>query len=1051
MSQTKQICVATVLTALLSFTVGAVQSAPDGIDQQKRDAAAQAATHASSSPGRAIVDPSARRASALTGIEVDAAPALIEIVMDLTGAPAYDAYVTEDGKYLNVDLYDTIALDDLKMVIVDSGNTLSDLHVSVVSVHPQFVTRVAVPLSSASHFSLSDESDHLYVVLAPSAVGADPALAHSESLSRQWERQWRSPRIAEAYLIEAEKRFSPGLEEEYNACAESIGSASDLLRSVKKDLLSLQLAGVSLDTAAASKANEERFSADLAIHEPVIRKAMRTLRALDSDYKASGRQIRRDLALYRESIAKRQDAQRVAMAAIFEADTGRIEALEALSAKEYAATTGDQEYLDSLLRTRDKNAAMLSARIRSLAETLATSRHAIEGMQRQSVEHAVAANPLDRFDAALASRGGRSTGATGTVANRLDALTSAMTQVAERKTTLETEPLMPVAALTGTTTETFNPAPPGARNALTRPRTQREAMPTTAHRTNVRTLRASPEDMALAQRDGILVMAQNQQDERSGVSDSQQIRMPSGLSRKPSANLINAQLSAAEDPLRQTVDVNFKNMPLDNVVSLLANKGQIQVISAVDLAGGVTANLKDISLGRAIEVILRNENLGIVEEDGIYRIMAYEDAVAARRDTRMITLKNANALEVKTTLLEVISSSPEAGFISISANATTNMLIIQGPRSEIRDLEDLVARLDVADAVLPTQTKIIPLNYADPASVMTLLTTGGMTSATGKVSVDMRTRQLIVTDLPQNIEAILELIPILDQPVKQVSIEVMIVDAIMTDDAQSGFQWFMDAVQKGTPPMVGGHLASFGAGFEDTITSAGSLAFSVLSGDIDLTGIIRAEVLSNNAELLAQPILVTTENNPAIINLTTEFPYQETIATGAGPPIAATQFKEIGTVLSVTPQVTHDNHIGIQIDVKQSAVTGFTTTEVPIEAKRSIQTNLRLNDGESIFIGGLRSYDDRLRVKKVPILGDIPFLNFLFRSNSVTQENIELLIFLTCNVLPDDPPSLTPHQKMKYDILGGTPELPNGTRAVLRPYLHPEEQRDPIWKWKRAD
>jgi type II secretory pathway component HofQ len=513
-----------------------------------------------------------------------------------------------------------------------------------------------------------------------------------------------------------------------------------------------------------------------------------------------------------------------------------------------------------------------------------------------------------------------------------------------------------------------------------------------------------------------------------------------------SSNLINEGLSAADDPLRQPVNVNFKNMPLDNVVSLLANKGQISVISEVDLAGGVTAQLKDITLGRAIEVILRQENLGIVEEDGIYRITDYVKAVAARRDTRMISLTNANAAEVKATLAEVIASSPDAGLVSLSANATTNMLIVQGPRDTVRDLEDLVAKLDVADAVLPTRTVVIPLNYADPGSVVGLLTVGGMLSGTGKASPDPRTRQIILTDLPQNVDAILELIPTLDLPVKQVSIQAMIVDAIMNDDAETGFDWFLNAVQKGSPPIVGGHLESFGAGFEEPLSTAGSLAFSVLSGDINLDGIIRAEVLSNNAELLAEPVLITTENNPAIINLTSEFPYQEQTQTDAGGQIAATQFKEIGTILNVTPKVTHDQHIGIQIDVKQSVVTGFTTTEVPIEAKRQIVTNLRLDDGETIFIGGLRQHDDRLTVKKVPVLGDIPILNILFRTNSVKKENIELLVFLTCNVMPNDTPELTPYQKEKYDKLGGTPEMPDGTRAVLRPYPHPEEQRDPIWK-----
>jgi len=740
------------------------------------------------------------------------------------------------------------------------------------------------------------------------------------------------------------------------------------------------------------------------------------------------------------------------MSALLLRGTDSVNALQTLASTGYDATKRDQAYFDSLLKARDSNATILLERLQSLATALATSREAVERLHAESLTlsaqaPASADERLDRFDAALAVRSEGATRETPSVAHRLDEFSTAMALVAERETLLSTEPLTQVAALVAPSAEASVPAPPSARSALTRTRTQRGVTSPVGTATSVRMLRSSQEEMALAEQQGIIVVAQNQ-NTISDATEEQSIRIPKALSLQASSNLINRGLSAAEDPLRQLVNVNFKNMPLDNVVSLLANKGQISVISEVDLAGGVTAQLSNISLGRAIEVILRNENLGIVEEDGIYRITDYEKAVKARRDTRMITLKNANAVEVKTTLLEVVASSPDFPYISISANATTNMLIIQGPRTAIRELEGMVAKLDVAEVVLPTRTVSIPLNYADPAAVQALLAASGVFSASGKAAPDMRTRMLIVTDLPQNLEAILKLIPTLDLPVKQVSIQVMIVDAIMNDAAETGFEWFLNAVQKGSPPIVGGHLESFGAGFEAPITTAGSVAFSVLSGDINLNGIIRAEVLSNNAELLANPVLITTENSPAIINLTTEFPYQERTQTDAGGQIAATQFKEIGTILNVTPTVTHDNHIGIQIDVKQSIVSGFTTTDVPIEAKRQIVTNLRLSDGQTIFIGGLRQHDDRLTVKKVPVLGDIPLLNFFFRTNSVKKENIELLVFLTCNVMPDDPPELTPYQKEKYDKLGGTPEMPDGTRAVLRPYLHPEEQRDPIWKAK---
>ena len=110
-----------------------------------------------------------------------------------------------------------------------------------------------------------------------------------------------------------------------------------------------------------------------------------------------------------------------------------------------------------------------------------------------------------------------------------------------------------------------------------------------------------------------------------------------------------------------------------------------------------------------------------------------------------------------------------------------------------------------------------------------------------------------------------------------------------------------------------------------------------------------------------------------------------------------------------------------------------------------------MKNGQSVYIGGLRSFDSDMSNRKVPILGDIPILNTFFKSQDVSKQHTELLIFLTCNILPDDHfPDLTPFQQEKFDQLGGMPRAVNGTRDLVRTYTHPEEQRDPIYKWRRA-
>ena len=524
-------------------------------------------------------------------------------------------------------------------------------------------------------------------------------------------------------------------------------------------------------------------------------------------------------------------------------------------------------------------------------------------------------------------------------------------------------------------------------------------------------------------------------------------------------------MPADQDPLRQLVNIDFREMDLSNVVSLLAQKGEINVIAGTEVAGTVTANLKNIPLGRAIEIVLRMNGLGIVEEAGVYRITTYEEAISAQRETKMIFLKNAQAEDVKLTLDDVLTNAVNGDLISVSANSATNVVILSGPREAVEQLEGVIAELDIAEPVVPTITAPIKLNYAEPIELLPVVSE--LLSELGSVTADTRSRHIIVTDIPVKVQEIEALIASIDLPVKQVSIDAMIVDVQLDDDAQTGVEWLLKSTERrlnitgdtfendtgGITTVQSGDLVTVAGAASNFLPTAagGQLFFKLLGGDIDLSALIAAEVTSKNAELLANPTIVTVENKPAIINITREFPYQELTQTSEGGAIGSTKFKEIGTILEVTPRVTHDNHIISSIVAKQSTVVGTDLkTGIPIEAKREASTTLRLRDGQTIFIGGMRSYEDRLTVRKVPILGDIPILNFLFSTKRSEQTNTELLIFLTCNVLPDDMPELTPYEKGRFDELGGTPQKVDGTRVLVHSYIHPEEQRDPFYKWKRT-
>lgn len=522
------------------------------------------------------------------------------------------------------------------------------------------------------------------------------------------------------------------------------------------------------------------------------------------------------------------------------------------------------------------------------------------------------------------------------------------------------------------------------------------------------------------------------------------------------------------DPMDQPVSIEFRDELLRNIIGLLAQKAGVNVIGGGTLGDiTVSANMRDVPLRQAMNMLLRLEDFGMVEEEGVYRIVPYELALQLRRVTRMVPLRNAQANEVETTLNAITSGSSVDQQVMVAANKTANVVVLSGPLDRVEDLEQLVYSLDIAEPTLPTITESIRLNYAEPDEVKSiiesLLTTDGEQQI-GKVESDIRGRSVVVTDLPVVVEQVRALVKDIDYPVQQVNIDSMVVDVVLTDDAATGVDWFVNLLRRtNSNGEIVGNLSSmqgaadFGGsgGFPGVVTNpvaplgAGVLSFGILSSDFDIQGVISAEVQNSNAEILANPNLVTLENQPAQIEIISEFPYRELTQTEGGGQIASTEFKNIGTTLEVTPRVTADEDILVSIFVEQSQISGF-SENVPVTNNRRATTNVRTDDRQTIFIGGLRRMDDTLDVRKVPVLGDIPVISPLFRTTTSNKQNTDLLIFVTCQVLGERAPDLSGSEQRDFDRIEGKPEIPDAQREVLRTWAKPNEMRDPIWKWRRS-
>lgn len=429
-----------------------------------------------------------------------------------------------------------------------------------------------------------------------------------------------------------------------------------------------------------------------------------------------------------------------------------------------------------------------------------------------------------------------------------------------------------------------------------------------------------------------------------------------------------APTAAGGAPFEETVTLTFRDADLNAVLDIISRKGKINILAGRDVSGRVTVRLVEVPLDVALDSVLNVNGYGYIKTNNIYRIV---------------------------------------------------------PLSQIGGDE------------VETVTEAFELSYANADDVKTTIT--DFLTRNGSVSVDKRTNLLIVTDVPGAVQRVAELIPQVDRRVQQVLIEVVILDSVLSDNADLGIQWSAFDRSDSVPGLIGSRPTDAGGSRTDGVSinlpsaaAGGGLGILVgtLIGDIRLSAFIEAQVVNSNARVLANPKLLTLDNETANIDIVEEFPFQDITQTSAGGQLSNISFKEIGTKLKVTPQITNDGYVILDISPEQSSIIEVTPTGVPRVATRRANTTLLVQDHQTVVLGGLRINRKTLSQAKVPGLGDVPAVKLLFRSTSQDESDTEILVFLTSHIV--ESPPIRPHERLVYDELGNMPRKPNSSPALFR-------------------
>jgi len=319
----------------------------------------------------------------------------------------------------------------------------------------------------------------------------------------------------------------------------------------------------------------------------------------------------------------------------------------------------------------------------------------------------------------------------------------------------------------------------------------------------------------------------------------------------------------------------------------------------------------------------------------------------------------------------------------------------------------------------PLRTEFIQIRYAKASDILALIfSENSILSSRGSASVDPRTNTLMVHDTASSIDSVRRAIKVLDVPVKQVLIEARIVVASTNVGESLGIRWGggYGVIQNNNAIAAGGNADTVSR-FKDNLrggtediglndsalvdlpvasAAASSIAFGFDTDDYILDLELSAVESDGMAEIISQPRVITADGQTAKIQAGSQIPYEQASSSGA----TSVTFKEAVLKLEVTPQITPDDKILMDLIINKDAI-GEVINNIPTIDTNQLETQVLVNNGETIVLGGVFESEEVTQVDKTPFFGDLPVIGRLFRRTTYTEDKSELLIFITPRLVKD--------------------------------------------------
>ncbi len=490
--------------------------------------------------------------------------------------------------------------------------------------------------------------------------------------------------------------------------------------------------------------------------------------------------------------------------------------------------------------------------------------------------------------------------------------------------------------------------------------------------------------------------------------------------------------------LQNRISLDLRDIEVKDALKFLAEKANMNIVPTNEVSGRVTLMIREASVSEIFEIVIRSNNLAYEKIGDIYNVMTekeYKERYGKKfDDVRKVKVFHLKYVAPEQASKVIDSMKSSIGKVLVDSDAGT-LMVLDTPE-KIDEITTTLEKLERKSTV-----RIFTLRYARAKDVTKQLRSQLDLKKVGTIRADNRTNQVIVQTLPERMENIEKIIARLDQKTKQVLIDARIIQVKLNDNLSAGVEWeglFELSKKHGTTYLGSYPLSSVSSTNSawrsrqevlDDTGYVGSYPFSGTTSDIEGgikrvgTETMHIGVVGKNdfdvmidylktlgdVKILSNPKLSVTNNQEARIHVGERQAYITTTTTAGQTTTTVSEqvtFMDVGLQLFITPTINDKGYVTLSIKPDISSVVGTVVTaqnnQIPIIDTSTAETTVMIKDGSTVAIGGLRREENTMDSKGVPILGSIPFLGSLFKSQNNRMVRNELLIMVTAHIIEGD-------------------------------------------------